>query len=296
MELYTEKGSLSAKLPFSLAKSLNFLDIFIPMRDEQELSGGMLTKAIRIQNQVVAFQVKDYGDETGSRLEYTLFSKQPLETSVKAAVVDRISFFLSLDDDLKPFYDIAYNDPAFAPIIDQLYGLHHVKFLTLFESSCWSVLAQHIPLAVSRKMKRTLIERFGSSIEVNGQVYWAFPEQEQLADVSVEEFTLLLKNSKRAEYLAGVVQAFKNADENFLRTAPYAEAEAWLRRIKGIGEWSAAFILLRGLGRMEQMPFSLKPILSAIEKVYGPGETIEKIAARYGPHLGYWAFYLRVAD
>lgn len=49
------------------------------------------------------------------------------------------------------------------------------------------------------------------------------------------------------------------ADE-MLRTAPYTEVEAWLCSINGVGAWSAAFVLLRGLGRMAHIPPSEKRV------------------------------------
>jgi hypothetical protein len=42
-------------------------------------------------------------------------------------VRERISFFLSLDDDLRPFYAIGEEDPAFEPVIQMLYGYLYQK-------------------------------------------------------------------------------------------------------------------------------------------------------------------------
>ncbi len=118
---------------------------------------------------------------------------------------------------------------------------------------------------------------------------------ECLVGIGPNEYAMVIGNERRAEYLSAVVSALATADEDFLRMGPYDEAEAWLRGIKGIGAWSAAFILLRGLGRMERMLLDLKPFLAVLPRVYGPNETMESLSHRYGVHFGYWGIYLRTA-
>ena len=293
-------GQLNPTPPFDFAQSLNFLGLFPPTQQEQLLSEQSLTKAICLQGQVIAFQVKSVGSVEAPQLAYTLFSDQPIAAQTEHAAVDRLSFFLSLADDLRHFYAIGRRDPAFAPIIEQLYGYHQVKFLTPFENACWAVLSQRNPLPIARKMKQALTIRFGGSVMVNGAGYGAFPEPVQLADVDPTELAILLHNARRADYLSAAARAFAAVAEAFLRTAPFDEVKAWLQSIKGIGAWSADFILLRGLGRMEHVPLTEKRLLEAASRVYGRGqplngEAVQSLADRYGSWQGYWAHYLRVA-
>jgi DNA-3-methyladenine glycosylase II len=84
-------------------------------------------------------------------------------------------------------------------------------------------------------------------------------------------------------------------DERWLRAGDYDAVEAWLRAIPGIGAWSAAFVLIRGLGRMERIAPN-EPLLKAAAHAYGEPITparFQELAARYGETAGYWAFYLR---
>ncbi|MBV9384852.1 MAG: DNA-3-methyladenine glycosylase 2 family protein [Chroococcidiopsidaceae cyanobacterium CP_BM_ER_R8_30] len=298
MQLFSELGYLTPTAPFDFAKSLQFLGLFMPMQNEQELSSQSLTKAVCIAGQTIGFQVTAIGTVEEPKLEYTLFSAQPIAPSIKNAVIDRISFFLSLTDELQPFYQVAAKDPHFLPILEQLYGYHQVKFLTPFENACWAVLSQRTPLNTARKMKQAIVEKLGSCLTVQGSIYWAFPESAQLAVVDTDELVNLIRNKRKAEYLSAVARAFQEVDEEFLRTADYEKVEAWLRKIVGIGTWSAAFILLRGLGRMEHVPLIEKKLVEVVSQVYGQGETmthvaIQSIAQRYGACLGYWAHYLR---
>ena len=297
--MYTVTGTLNPTSPFDFDKSLNFLGVFMSTKQEQTISSHALTKAISIDGQTIVFQLISIGTTENPQLEYTLFSAEPITEETENAVVERMTFFLSLKDDLQPFYRIGREDADFVPTIELLYGYHQVKFLTPFENACWAVLTQRNPMKMAQKTKQALIEKYGNHLEVDGNVYRAFPEPIQIAVADYDEILKLIRNDKRAEYLIATARAFSEVDEEFLKSASDEEVEAWLRNIKGIGEWSATFIMVRGLGRMEYIPLTETRLLEAASKVYGhvkelDREELKRLAERYGPWQGYWAHYLRV--
>jgi DNA-3-methyladenine glycosylase II len=150
-------------------------------------------------------------------------------------------------------------------------------------------------------MKGALTERLGVGITVDGATHRAFPEPARLAAVAPDELAHAIGNGRKAGFLHAAATAFSTVDESFLRTAAYDDVEGWLRRIPGIGAWSAAFVLLRGLGRMERVTVANEAkLLETTSRVYGQGQPharveAQAIAERYGPWQGYWAHYLRVA-
>lgn len=301
MTLFCENGQLETKQPFDFDKSLKFLSHFPAVKGEQQIilssdiARGSCTKAISVQNRAVVFELTA-AENNQPLLNYTLYSDKPLTAEITNAVTQRIAFFLSLDDDLAPFYQIGNSDSYFAPIIQKLYGLHHVKFLTVTEAACWAILTQHQPMAIASQFKRKLVENYGNYLEVKGVTYSAFPERANLATVSQADLAELIKNERKAEYLHNLLQALGEIDEDWLRTAPYDEAEQRLRKIKGVGEWSAAFILLRALGRMERLLLDMKPFLKILPQLYGPTTTMKELAAYYGDWFGYWGYYTRAAN
>jgi len=242
--MYQKTGTLTPTPPFDFSKSLQFLGIFGPTKNEQTVSTHSLTKAISIDGQTVVFQLTSIGTTEKPGLEYTLFSKDTITEATENAVTERMAFFLSLQDDLQPFYRIGHDDPDFAPIIEHLYGYHQVKFLTPFENACWAVLTQRNPMKIAQKTKQALVEKYGSGLEVYGSVYWAFPEPMQIVVADESELLKVIRNDRRTEYLFAIARAFSEVNEEFLKTAPDEEVEAWLRNIKGIGQWSATFIMV----------------------------------------------------
>ena len=128
----------------------------------------------------MAFKLEDHGTVEKPVLLYTLFSNKTIDENLKSELLDRIKFFLSLDDDLKPFYNHGLKDDAFKPVIDKLYGLHQVKFLTPFEAAGWAVLSQRISMKVAHIMKDRLIQSVGDKINIDGVDYWTFPSADQI--------------------------------------------------------------------------------------------------------------------
>lgn len=296
----SEEGSLTPKAPFDFSKSLDFLGEFTPMREDHLISEQSLTRAVSFGGQAVIFRIKSTGLIKNPRLKYTLYSERALSAGIRGAVIDRIGFFLSLSDDLEAFYRIGYGDVEFAPILQKYYGLHHVKFITPFECASWAVLSQRYPMGAAQKVKQLIAEKFGAGLELEHHVYRAFPEPSRLAQAGVDEMMPLVRNKRRVEFLMGVANAFAEIDDHFLRTAKYDEVEAWLRKIRGLGDWSTRLIMLRGLGRMEKLAIESR-LLKAASTVYGHGKPLaqarfDQIAEKYGPSKGYWAYYLRAAS
>jgi DNA-3-methyladenine glycosylase II len=296
--LYT--GTIDATPPFDFAHTLAFLADFTPTAGEQAIEAETLTKAVLIAGVPLAFTVRASGTPGEPQLAYTLHADMPLDPARVEAARDRIGFFLGLADDLRPFYAIGATDLAFAPVQERLYGYHQAKFLTPFENACWAILTQRNPLAQARRAKGALIARYGGGVAVEGRSYTAFPEANRLAAVAPDELAAIVGHVRRGEYLHAAASAFATVDEGWLRAGPVAEVEGWLRAIKGIGAWSATFILVRGLGRAEVLPLGEERLAAIVARRYLGGATatadaVARCAAPYGPWRGYWAHYLRVA-
>jgi DNA-3-methyladenine glycosylase II len=274
--LHTMSGTLKVVEPFAFQRSMDFLEGFSPMAGEQHIGDGAITKAIMVDGRVVVFRVKDAGRDD-SMLSYELFSEERLESGSVKTVEERVSFFLSLDDDVQQFYSIAKDDPAYYPKVKELWGLHHVKFPSLLEISAWAIINQRIQRQIALRMKRALMERYGGSIEVEGRAYRAFPDYQRFKAATPKELLSLTRNQRTAERLGSLLDHFEELDEGFLRTAPYEKASERLRKVKGIGDWSSQFILFRGLGRMGKQQNGIKPLQQMMNEVYGPEKTLADI-------------------
>jgi DNA-3-methyladenine glycosylase II len=296
---------LAPRPPFSLAQALAFLRRFPPTEGERPVVGEAVLGATRLAGRTLGFRVEDAGTIEAPALRCTLYANDatPLDDgSMVEAVLGQIGAWLGLDDDLAPFYDLARVDPPFAPIVEQLYGYHQVRFFTPFENACWAILGQRTPFAVARRAKRGLAMRYGGSIVVDGVTCTAFPEPSDLARADPRELQEIVGSGRKAQRLLVIAQAFADTEPSFFANALTAELAEWLSTLPGIGPWSTVFILLRGFGRADAaLPISSnatfdRELLGAARSVYGASITIEQlgaIAERYGAWRGYWGHYLR---
>jgi DNA-3-methyladenine glycosylase II len=296
MVLFTSAGTLAPVAPFTFARTLDFLRDFPPLRDEVVAGRDGLSMVLSAGGQPVAVDLRASGSPHRRTLSYHLVSRHPISEYTVSTVGNRLRFFLSLDDDLRFFYELGRRDAHFSRLVSHLYGYHHVKFPSCFEGAVWALLAQHNTMAGAQRSKQALIEAYGARLAVHDRTLRAFPEPSRLTAAS-GRLAAVVGGERRAARVRAAARAFAAVDCAFLRESPYAEVESWLRSIDGIGPWSARFVLIRGLGRMEKVPADDLLLARATTIAYqmrrpATSEDVARLARRYGPWQGYWAHYL----
>lgn len=288
--MHRAEGTLRAVEPFDFARSVTFFQGFSPMMGEQEARKGAITKGLMVDGRVIVFRVS--GRPLSPEVAYQLFAEETIDDKTEREVAGRISFILSLEDDIKQFYAIAEKDEPYYEKVKALWGLHHVKFPSLLEVSAWAIINQRIQRPIAIRMKRSLVERYGGYLELEGTRYWAFPDYQSLKVAKPSELSSLLKNERKTVRIGSLIDTFPELDEQKLMKLPYDKAVERLKLVNGIGDWSAQFILFRGLGRIEKQRYGVKPVQEMMKEVYGEGRTIEDINRLYGNWCGYWSLYL----
>ena len=81
-----------------------------------------------------------------------------------------------------------------------------------------------------------------------------------------------------------------------MEECPSPEAAALLRRIKGIGPWTAAVILLRGLGRLDVFPANDTSVARNLALVGGSARRdVVAVLEALGPERGMLYYHLLLA-
>jgi DNA-3-methyladenine glycosylase II len=95
---------------------------------------------------------------------------------------------------------------------------------------------------------------------------------------------------------AGEALASGTLDEAMLEERSSADAVALLRRIKGIGPWTATVILLRGLGRLDVFPMNDTSVARNLALVAGSTALdVGRILEALGPQRGMLYYHLLLA-
>jgi DNA-3-methyladenine glycosylase II len=209
--------------------------------------------------------------------------------------VERI---LSLDVDGTGFAEVGVRDPVVGDLQRQFPGLRPVLFPSPYEAAAWALIGHRISMTQGATLRRRLAEDLGDRVEIGGRVLATFPPPERLARLEpTPGMTLRKVENLRA---LGDAASEGELDADLLRGMPIEEALAHLRKLPGIGPFSAELTLIRGAGVIDLFPRETPRLHRAMAEAYDLGPEppltrLEALARDWRPYRGWVAFLLRNA-
>jgi DNA-3-methyladenine glycosylase II len=202
---------------------------------------------------------------------------------------------LNADLQLEPFYSKLRKDKALRPIINSLIGLKPFRPVDIFQMFLIAVTEQQISMKAARGIRERLLSSFGTPA---GKLT-AFPRPRDIASLEVGELRACGLSQRKAESLIELAEKIGTGE---IDTAswygmPGEELKELLRGYRGIGEWTAEYILVRGLGRVDVVPASDLGIRRVVGHYLGGGRELSAQDVRdmlepWAPWRGLTAFYL----
>ncbi len=263
-----------------------------------EVENEIITRVIVLGE--MRFLVQLQVNERNQMIVQFLGDSRPHKQTELAEVVRYIREWFDLDRDLTPFYAMAKADPLLKKPVQEFYGLRVIGVPDLFEALCWGVLGQQINLAFAYTLKRQFVEKFGDSIEWNGKNYWIFPTYEQIAPLTPADLADIKMTLKKSEYIIGIAQLMANGEltkEKLSRMENLNQAEKSLTKIRGIGPWTANYVLMRCLRFTSAYPIDDVGLHNAIKHLTSSEkkpskEELLKLSLKWANWQAYATFYL----
>jgi 3-methyladenine DNA glycosylase/8-oxoguanine DNA glycosylase len=179
---------------------------------------------------------------------------EKLTKSETRALTEKLTWMFGLDMDFADFYAAARDEPKLAHVQEKAYG-RVLRSPTFFEDVLKTILTTNTLWGATKRMNLNLIDTYGEAEPASGMK--AFPTPAAIAASSPE----VLKEKVRVGYRAPSIyelavrvtsgeldiEAFKSA------TLPTLELRAELMKIKGVGPYAAANLLMI-LGRGDFIP------------------------------------------
>lgn len=282
---------------FSFAENLKYLanapnECLFRIKDQR------IYKAIPIEQETFIVEISaDYENQMTVRF---LGGTIPSHKLVRDAVARYVRDWFDLDTDLLPFYNLAKTDILLQKAVRSFYGLRNVGIPDLFEAICWGIIGQQINLTFAYTLKRRLVENFGQYMEYDEERYWIFPTPHDIASLTVEDLSMLQMTVKKCEYLIGVAQLMieeKLSKELLLDIGDYKKTEKMLTKIRGIGPWTANYVLMRCLRIPSAFPIDDVGLHNAIKYLTGTEtkptkEEILQLSTSWKNWESYATFYL----
>lgn len=259
------------------------------------IQNGSLTKLIQLGSEPVLFRVSDAGDSLAVEILKGNLS-EPQVQALRAYIME----WFDMHQDLGPFYALLQNDKKLQYMQKDFEGLRLISIADLFEALCWSIIGQQINLTFAYKLKRRLVEAYGTAITHEDHTYHLFPSPEKLASLSVDDFRPMQYSQSKANYLIGVARAFaaNQLNRQMLDDLPdFLSKQKALTAHKGIGIWTANYVLMKTLRVPAAIPYGDVGLLKALEthniiKERTESDKIERFFKKYKGWETYLVFYL----
>jgi DNA-3-methyladenine glycosylase II len=296
-EHYNDGIKLFLPKEFNFNENVNYL-----ARNRNEclfhIQYNRVSKAIQMGEETHIIEVSSI-DDSYLNIRF-LGENKPNTEAIYAEVACYVSEWFDLDRDLRPFYSMAKEDPLIAPAVDAFYGLRIIGIPDLFEALCWGILGQQINLSFAYTLKRRLVETFGRSVVHEGVTYWLFPSPKDIASLSPIELEDLRMTKKKAEYLVRIAELMVQGTltkDLLVNAGSREQAEKTLVKIRGIGPWTANYVLMRCLRYPNAFPIDDVGLHNAIKHRLGKEikptkDEIMNVAANWTDWESYATFYL----
>jgi DNA-3-methyladenine glycosylase II len=297
--------NLRPRAPFDFAATARFFRFTeAEIVDNFDAGAGTYSRALRLNGKLFLLNVASQGTRSRPSLIVSVTpARVASQEAMRAALSDAeqiVRRMFSIEHDLRQWRAQVSDDPLMSRLEAAHRGLHLPRWATLFEALTNSILLQQIATSVAWTFKRRVVERFGETLSVGGKKFYAFPRASSLARASVEELRALGLSGAKAQSLVEMARAVESGalGGDALACADNEEIIARLSELRGVGRWTAEWVLMLHFGRTDIYAAADLFLRGAVVKYYNHGEPMREreiralARERWGAWQSYAALYL----
>jgi AraC family transcriptional regulator of adaptative response / DNA-3-methyladenine glycosylase II len=216
-----------------------------------------------------------------------IHSKRKLGPETMAMLHGAALRMLGLATDATGFETRAARDRNFAPLAARRRGLRLPVTPTGFDGLCWAIIGQQVNIAFATALRREVINLAGEPVEAMR----AHPGAERVADLDVADLARRRFSRSKAEYLVHAARevASDRLPVERLGAGSAVAAERRLTNIRGIGTWTARYMLMRGAAFADCAPVGDSALATALQRLHRTEErpevgAVHEMMRTYSPH------------
>ncbi|MGC8808729.1 MAG: DNA-3-methyladenine glycosylase family protein [bacterium] len=268
------------KVTFSLTPSppfaLNFTVWILRRRPHNSWDlwdGKVYRRLLSLDGQPVEVSVSQEGSLNKPKLKVSALVRK-INSSIIAALKSSLKQILGLEIDLSQFYEMAQNDPFLRPLVIKFWGFKPTRYPTVFEALVNAITCQQFTLEAGISLLGRLVAKWGIPLHEHGPR--GFPLAHDLASLAIEDLRPLGFSQQKARALIELARLVdQGLDLESWQFLADEEALKKLQQLRGVGRWTAEYVLLRGLGRIHIFPGDDLGIRSKLVSWLGIKESLD---------------------
>jgi DNA-3-methyladenine glycosylase II len=299
--------TLTPRPPFDAAPILGYLSRS-PLEPLDVVQDGAYRRAVLLDGHPVLLEAVPGGTVTAPTLTVRVLAVDDASDATGAAAppdhaailrraAELVAHWWRIDQNPAELDPLTARDPILGALLARLHGARSPLMPSPFECLVWAILGQQITLAFAYKMKRALVERYGRTLTYQGQTFRLFPEARHLAEADPADLREIQFSRQKSDYvrsLAALV-AEDRIPWQQLATAPAEEAVTELTALRGVGRWTAEYVLMRGLGHPDVIPAADVGLQTAVGRAYDLGrkateQQVRALAEGWRPRRSHAAY------
>jgi len=209
---------------------------------------------------------------------------------------------LGLGQELSPFYALAASDERLGPLVARFRGMKPPRFPAVFEALINAIACQQLSLTVGIELLNRLSVRSGPAPTGQEPTQHAFPGPEDVIALKPRTLRSLGFSYNKAHSMLAISGELiaRHFDAERLEQLDDEAAIERLMRLRGVGRWTAEYVLLRGLGRTNIFPGDDVGARNRLAAWLGRDrpldyEGVKRAVSRWQPYAGLVYFHLLLA-
>jgi DNA-3-methyladenine glycosylase II len=214
-------------------------------------------------------------------------------------LISTVQHMLGTEADLRAWYARVRAIPWLAQLAKRLHGVKPPCYPDLWEAICHGIVFQQLSIGAAGSIMKRLVAAVATPVAHDGVTLYPFPRPRALLEAREATLRAAGLSARKAEYLRSAARAALDGtlDVRHIERLPTLEAALELSKLRGIGPWSAAVVLLRGLGRLDTFPLKDSGVARSLKKLSGdPQVDLDAVLAGLGDVRGMLYFYLLLGN
>ena len=262
--------------------------------------GSTYRRVIAIHGRMVELSVCERGNREASRLEVNVVGERlHAKAEAKDEIKALLTRMLGLEVDLDAFRRTASRAPKLRELAERYRGLKPVRFPTIFETLANAFACQQFTIAAGVQLLNRLARKGSVTCDTESGVMFGFPEPSDLLRLSPRTYRKLGFSRQKTKAFRELSRNLvsQGVDLETLANHKNEDAIHFLLGLRGVGRWTAEYVLLRGLGRLDVFPGDDVGAQNGLSKWLHRSKpmdyaSVRRALKRWEPYAGFIYFHM----